>query len=172
MGSTTSGEYWGNRLPQLINYGKDGRLNLRSVKLYADGPSFFEKFKAMSSNSDFGQARSGLGGLLCSNPILTTLRPRDSCSPAQRNSRNSYGSSGRMGGKRCTFVRGSCLFLWLIRLAQGVHCIGDKANQVILDIYEKIIQEGTNVSEWRPRIEHAQIFAPADLGRIGKLGGQ
>ena len=37
MGNVPSDEYWGNRLPRLINYGKHGRLNLRSVKLYADG---------------------------------------------------------------------------------------------------------------------------------------
>jgi len=55
---------------------------------------------------------------------------------------------------------------------KGVHCIGDKANNVMLDIYENLIKEGATVSEWRPRIEHAQIFAPADLERIGKLGGQ
>ena len=28
------------------------------------------------------------------------------------------------------------------------------------------------MSEWRPRIEHAQIFAPNDLKRIGELGGR
>ncbi len=56
--------------------------------------------------------------------------------------------------------------------AQNVHCIGDRANHVILDIYERILTAGGgNVTEWRPRIEHAQIFAPADLVRIGKLGG-
>ena len=55
---------------------------------------------------------------------------------------------------------------------QNVHCIGDRANHVILDIYERILTTGGgNVTEWRPRIEHAQIFAPADLVRIGKLGG-
>jgi len=27
------------------------------------------------------------------------------------------------------------------------------------------------VNAWRPRIEHAQIFQPRDLERIGKLGG-
>jgi len=42
MGSAASGEYWGDRLPQLTNYGKDGRLTLRSVKLYADGPCPFK----------------------------------------------------------------------------------------------------------------------------------
>ena len=43
---------------------------------------------------------------------------------------------------------------------------------MILNIYEEILeQRGGNVSQWRPRIEHAQIFAPEDLTRIGKLGG-
>ena len=37
MGNIPSNEYWGNQLPRLIDYGKHGRLNLRSVKLYADG---------------------------------------------------------------------------------------------------------------------------------------
>lgn len=27
------------------------------------------------------------------------------------------------------------------------------------------------MTEWRPRIEHAQIFTPSDLKRIGELGG-
>jgi len=44
---------------------------------------------------------------------------------------------------------------------------------MILNIYEEILeQRGGNVSQWRPRIEHAQIFAPEDLTRIGKLGGR
>ena len=37
MGNIPSNEYWGNQLPRLIDYGKHGRLNLRSVKLYTDG---------------------------------------------------------------------------------------------------------------------------------------
>jgi predicted amidohydrolase YtcJ len=41
MGNIPSNEYWGNQLPRLIDYGKHGRLNLRSVKLYADGMVLF-----------------------------------------------------------------------------------------------------------------------------------
>ncbi|KDR78374.1 hypothetical protein GALMADRAFT_1317728 [Galerina marginata CBS 339.88] len=37
MGYVASEEYWGNQIPRLINYGKHERLNLRSVKLFADG---------------------------------------------------------------------------------------------------------------------------------------
>lgn len=39
MGNNGSAEYWGGMLPQLIDYGKHARLHLRSVKLFADGPS-------------------------------------------------------------------------------------------------------------------------------------
>ena len=33
-----SDQYWGDRIAPLKDYGKHGRLNFRSVKLYADGP--------------------------------------------------------------------------------------------------------------------------------------
>lgn len=37
MGNVPSNDYWGPQIPRLSNYGKDGRLNVRSVKLYTDG---------------------------------------------------------------------------------------------------------------------------------------
>jgi len=37
MGNVPSDIYWGDKIPRLINYGKHHRLNVRSVKLYADG---------------------------------------------------------------------------------------------------------------------------------------
>jgi len=55
----------------------------------------------------------------------------------------------------------------------NIHCIGDNANKVVLDIYEDILEgaEGSaNVTEWRPRIEHAQIMQVSDIERAGKLG--
>ncbi|KAK1225978.1 hypothetical protein PQX77_000689 [Marasmius sp. AFHP31] len=57
----------------------------------------------------------------------------------------------------------------------NVHCIGDKANHVVLDVFEDIIKGKTdetkaNVTEWRPRIEHAQIMTQDDLKRAGALG--
>lgn len=39
MGNVPSDEYWGAQIPRLIDYGKHGRLNVRSVKLVADGTS-------------------------------------------------------------------------------------------------------------------------------------
>jgi len=37
MGYTPGEEYWGDKTPRLIDYGKQQRLNLRSVKLFMDG---------------------------------------------------------------------------------------------------------------------------------------
>lgn len=56
---------------------------------------------------------------------------------------------------------------------QNIHCIGDNANKLVLDIYEQILEgeESANVTEWRPRIEHAQIMQLSDIERAGRLGG-
>ncbi|KIM41742.1 hypothetical protein M413DRAFT_444990 [Hebeloma cylindrosporum] len=133
MGSAASGEYWGDQLPQLINYGKDGRLTLRSVKLYADGALGSWGAALLEPYSDDPKTK----GLMLTSPESLEKLVRQ---------------------------------FWKDGWQTGVHCIGDKANHVMLDIYENIIKEGANISEWRPRIEHAQIFAPTDLERIGKLG--
>lgn len=39
MGHIESDEYWGKNITRLIDYGIAERLNLRSVKLFTDGPS-------------------------------------------------------------------------------------------------------------------------------------
>lgn len=62
---------------------------------------------------------------------------------------------------------------------QNIHCIGDRANKAVLDIFESQLglKDGEghrkyDVHRIRPRIEHAQIFDKPDLGeRIGRLGG-
>lgn len=48
------------------------------------------------------------------------------------------------------------------------HCIGDRANQEILNIYEKVY-ENTETAP-RFRIEHSQHIAGEDIPRFGKLG--
>lgn len=49
------------------------------------------------------------------------------------------------------------------------HAIGDRANQEILNRYEKAITETTN-KDHRFRIEHAQHLHPQDIPRFAKLG--
>jgi predicted amidohydrolase YtcJ len=54
------------------------------------------------------------------------------------------------------------------------HAIGDRANRVILDLYEKAMKavppEKRKIREPRWRVEHAQILSAPDLPRFAKLG--
>ena len=42
---------------------------------------------------------------------------------------------------------------------------------MVLDVFEEFLS-GQNVSEHRPRIEHAQIMSPDDVVRLSRLGGE
>ncbi len=63
-------------------------------------------------------------------------------------------------------------------LRQGIqvetHAIGDRANRLTLDAYEKAMAavplDQRKIREPRWRIEHAQIVNPADIPRFAKLG--
>lgn len=54
------------------------------------------------------------------------------------------------------------------------HAIGDRANRVILDLYEKALTavppDQRKVRDPRWRVEHAQIVSPVDIPRFAKLG--
>lgn len=51
----------------------------------------------------------------------------------------------------------------------AVHAIGDKANDLILNIFEKAVAvNGPGERRWR--IEHAQHLRPEDIPRFGRLG--
>lgn len=50
------------------------------------------------------------------------------------------------------------------------HAIGDRANAMVLDAYEKVEQENAGNTGLRLRIEHAQVLAPTDIPRFAKLG--
>lgn len=50
-----------------------------------------------------------------------------------------------------------------------VHAIGDRANRIQLDIYERVAAEN-GARDRRFRIEHAQHLDRADVARFGKLG--
>jgi predicted amidohydrolase YtcJ len=63
-------------------------------------------------------------------------------------------------------------------LRQGIqvetHAIGDRANRIILDLYEQAFKavppEQRKIREPRWRVEHAQIVNPTDIPRFAKLG--
>jgi predicted amidohydrolase YtcJ len=50
-----------------------------------------------------------------------------------------------------------------------VHAIGDRANSLLLDIYERVIRQN-GPRDRRFRIEHAQHLRPADIPRFAQLG--
>ncbi|MDZ7372812.1 MAG: amidohydrolase [candidate division KSB1 bacterium] len=49
------------------------------------------------------------------------------------------------------------------------HAIGDRANRMVLDVYERALQE-VPVPDARLRIEHAQVLRPEDVPRFARLG--
>ncbi|WP_263786766.1 amidohydrolase [Salinibacter grassmerensis] len=51
----------------------------------------------------------------------------------------------------------------------NTHAIGDRANRQVLDAYEDVARKSPHPLR-RPRIEHAQIVAPEDRSRFGRLG--
>uniref|UniRef100_A0A7N0UCH5 Amidohydrolase 3 domain-containing protein n=1 Tax=Kalanchoe fedtschenkoi TaxID=63787 RepID=A0A7N0UCH5_KALFE len=51
----------------------------------------------------------------------------------------------------------------------AIHAIGDRANHLILDLYESVIS-ANGVRDRRLRIEHAQHLAAASAKRFGRLG--
>ncbi|MEZ5043921.1 MAG: amidohydrolase [Saprospiraceae bacterium] len=51
-----------------------------------------------------------------------------------------------------------------------VHAIGDKANQVVLDIFDRNFKAHPDKTDLRWRIEHAQHLDPADIPRFGAMG--
>ena len=55
-------------------------------------------------------------------------------------------------------------------LQPAVHAIGDRANRGVLDAYEAQMKLDPNFAALRPRIEHAQVVAPADWPRFAALG--
>ena len=54
-------------------------------------------------------------------------------------------------------------------LAASLHAIGDKANQLLLDIFEEVEAEN-GPRDRRFRIEHAQHLRREDIGRMARLG--
>jgi predicted amidohydrolase YtcJ len=52
----------------------------------------------------------------------------------------------------------------------AIHAIGDRANRIVLDVYEKALARHPEAKDPRLRIEHAQILDAADIPRFGELG--
>jgi predicted amidohydrolase YtcJ len=51
-----------------------------------------------------------------------------------------------------------------------VHAIGDRANRLVLDTFERVQKEVPGSRSLRMRVEHAQILDAADIPRFAALG--
>ncbi|KAF8178565.1 amidohydrolase 3 [Mycena galopus ATCC 62051] len=127
-----------SKIGRLNNYGAQGRLNLRAVKLFTDGALGSWGAALIAPYSD----KPDTHGIMRGSPETMDQLIRSA---------------------------------WQAKMQVNVHCIGDRANEVVLDVFEKVLAEeardgNSDISDFRPRIEHAQILQPSDLQRIGKLG--
>ncbi|MDI6808836.1 MAG: amidohydrolase [Candidatus Eisenbacteria bacterium] len=59
---------------------------------------------------------------------------------------------------------------FLSRVMYSVHAIGDMANRMALDSYEKVRLELGTKARNLFRVEHAQLLDPKDIPRFGRLG--
>ncbi|KAF9780179.1 amidohydrolase family-domain-containing protein [Thelephora terrestris] len=60
---------------------------------------------------------------------------------------------------------------WRYGWQVNVHAIGDRANHIVLDIFEDMQSKDPGfLMDRRPRIEHSQIMTLDDLDRSGRLG--
>jgi len=134
MGNVRSDTYWGSQIPRLLNYGKHGRLNVRSVKLFSDGALGSWGASLLAPYSD----KPETSGMLLNTPQALSALVKQ---------------------------------FWRDGWQANIHCIGDRANKLVLDVLEEIIEgDGAgNLTDWRPRIEHAQIMQASDLERVGRL---
>jgi len=55
-------------------------------------------------------------------------------------------------------------------LQPATHAIGDRGNRMVLDAYEAELRRSRRFGALRPRVEHAQVVAPADWPRFEALG--
>jgi len=51
----------------------------------------------------------------------------------------------------------------------AIHAIGDKANKILVDLYQKLLEENPR-EDHRHRIEHASMLTPEVIKEIKKLG--
>ena len=115
---------------------------------------FGTPFSSWPASRASSTARSARRRPISSNPTRTTRRPRAS----------SHGQMFPEGIMEKRILEADRAGLQL-----AIHAIGDRANSLLLDIFEKAVQEnGPRDRRWR--VEHAQHLRPADIARFGRLG--
>lgn len=158
-----------DEIKPLIDYGKNGRFNMRSVKLFMDG-----RFENLYHSLVLTVHRClGILGCLFAGTILgQQLNFRVANNGTRSDAReNQTVVAARLAS--CTYRYGDVTFEFTHLRYQNVHVIGDRANHIVLNVFEEIqSKEPEFTAKNRPRLEHAQILTLGDLERTGRLGGE
>jgi predicted amidohydrolase YtcJ len=75
-----------------------------------------------------------------------------------------------VGGAEYGFDRDRMAAMMRAGFQVTIHAIGDRANRETLDFFEGVIKDTPAARDTRPRLEHAQVVAAADLRRFAALG--
>jgi predicted amidohydrolase YtcJ len=156
----------------------DAGVELEDVALYKDfaaagrlGPRLYVMLRGLENVRRFGKPEIGLGG------GFLTIRAVKLVSDGALGSRGAAllepyvddpGNSGFFTTPPETVLETArhCL-------AHGfqlcVHAIGDRANRMVLDTFEKAFREFPQAADPRFRVEHAQILDEADIPRFARL---
>jgi predicted amidohydrolase YtcJ len=59
---------------------------------------------------------------------------------------------------------------WQAGLQPAIGAVGDRANRLALDVYERMSDVDESFSKLRPRIEHAQVLSTAEFSRMPEHG--
>jgi len=140
---------------------KKGRLKARAVIMMGERDA--RVLEELGLPSAFGNSRLMIGGLkVMLDGSLSSLTAYMS---------KPYRGSESLGMLLVTeeelqsLLRGACgSYLW-----GAVHCIGDRANEIALNVFEKLARD-RSVPKLLRRIEHAQSLKDADIQRMSRLG--
>lgn len=79
-----------------------------------------------------------------------------------------HDNNGHRGGliHKPVFYKQWAALCNLYGFQMNTHCIGDRANQIVLSVYQEQLA-GTNDKRWR--VEHAQVLTGNDLAKFGRF---
>jgi len=169
-----SEDAWKDDVDRAVAHRDDAWIDVCGIKQYADGSMGSRTALMAEPYSDNPPGRADWRGL--ARPALIGL----SREPGEV-------------GRRATPIEEICTNARATGLSPAVHAIGDRANHIVLDIYEGVIatdrtpkyksfafspSEGWSAQPAarqprrfvRPRIEHAQHLLPGDIPRFARLG--
>ncbi len=151
----------GSLMHALLELNSRGKMNMRAVVMFSDREA--SRLGAMGIRSQFGNESIRIGGCkLILDGSLSSL--------------TGYMSRPYRGGKNRGILlmnerelyqvleRSYSDLIWV-----GVHAIGDKANEIALDAFEKLGTE-KKVPNLLKRIEHAQTLRDVDIDRFPSIG--